>query len=84
MTGLDCLREELEKRGLSKAQINSKAVAVVLDVVARSGDKYTQMWKSEEEASKHERELENAIMRAKSRLQDLEMLITRTRYREPS
>ena len=75
MTGLDCLREELEKRGLSKAQINSKVAAVVLDVVARSGDKYTQMWKSEEEASKRERELEIAIMRAESRLQDLEIRI---------
>lgn len=75
MTGLDCLREELEKRGLSKAQINSKVAAVVLDVVARSGDKYTQMWKSEEEASKRERELKNAIMCAESRLQGLEISI---------
>lgn len=67
MTGLDCLRKELERRGLTKAQINSKVVPVVLDVVAQSGKKYTEMWKSEEEASKRERELLNTIMWAEEK-----------------
>lgn len=77
MTGLDCLREELEKRGLNKAQINSKVAAVVLDVVAQSGDKYTQMWKSEEETSKRERDALNAIMLAEHKEIDLKARIER-------
>lgn len=71
MTGLDCLREELEKRGMSKAQINSKAVAVVLDIVAQSGNKYTEMWKSEQDVSKRERDALNTIMWAENKEKDL-------------
>ena len=77
MTGLDCLREELEKRGLNKAQINSKVAAVVLDVVAQSGDKYTQMWKSEEETSKRERDALNTIKLAEHKEIDLNARIER-------
>ena len=77
MTGLDCLREELEKRGLNKAQINSKVAAVVLDVVAQSGDKYTQMWKSEEETSKRECDALNTIMQAEHKEIELNARIER-------
>lgn len=71
MTGLDCLREELASRGLSTQQINSKAVAVVLDVVAQSGNKYTEMWKSEQDVSKRERDALNTIMWAEHKEIDL-------------
>lgn len=52
MTGLDCLREEMRKRGLSSAQCESRTVAVVLDILAGSGDKYTKMWATENNESK--------------------------------
>lgn len=44
MTALDCLRDEMIKRGCSVAQTRSKTVAVVLDIVANSGNKYTRAW----------------------------------------
>lgn len=52
MTGLDCLREEMKKRGLNKAQIESQTAAVVLDIVANAGNKYAEMWEQENEATK--------------------------------
>ena len=51
MTGLDCLREEMEKRGCNKAQINSKVAAIVLDILSNAGDKYTKMVDQENELS---------------------------------
>jgi hypothetical protein len=42
MTGLECLRAELRKKGFSKGQTESKVVAGVLDIFAESGDKYKQ------------------------------------------
>lgn len=51
MTGLDCLRDELIKRGFSKSQVNSKVVPAVLDILAGSGTKYEDMWKDESDAS---------------------------------
>ena len=49
MTGLDCLREELKKRGLTKAQIMSSTVAVVLDVLSQTGTQFTDVVKAEQE-----------------------------------
>ena len=37
MTGLDCLREEMAKRGCTKSQIKSKTVGVVLDILSGTG-----------------------------------------------
>lgn len=71
MTGLDCLREEMEKRGLSKAQIESKTVAVVLDILANSGTKYTEMWEEESEKSKRLRAIEGIIRDRERDLDDL-------------
>ena len=58
MTSLDCLREELKRRGMINAQIESAVVAVVLDIVANSGDKYTKIREAEHETSKRLKELE--------------------------
>lgn len=57
MTGLDCLREEMEKRGCNKAQIESKTAAVVLDILSNSGTIYTDI----QEAEKRLSDLRNAI-----------------------
>lgn len=37
MTGLDCLKKEMAKRGCTKIQIESKVVAVVMDILAAEG-----------------------------------------------
>ena len=38
---LDELRMEMMNRGCTEIQVNSKAVAIALDVFSESGDKYT-------------------------------------------
>lgn len=43
MTGLDLLHKELADRGFSKAQINSKIVPAVLDILANAGTEYTDL-----------------------------------------
>lgn len=48
MTGLDCLREEMMNRGLTKQQCNSKTVAVVLDILANDGNNYQKTWECEQ------------------------------------
>lgn len=49
MTGLECLREEMKKRGMNKAQCDSKVAAVVLDILANTGNVYSDTWKAEQE-----------------------------------
>ncbi len=41
MTGLDCLKEELLKRGARKQQVESQIVPLVLDIVANSNGEFT-------------------------------------------
>lgn len=43
MTGLECLRAELLKRGFTKAQAESKAVLGVLEIVSGADGKYTEL-----------------------------------------
>ena len=62
MTGLDCLRAEMKNRGMKEVQINSKVAAVVLDILANSGTKYTDMVKEEEEESARLSELKNMVI----------------------
>lgn len=47
MTGLECLREELERRGATKNQINSVVVGMVLDIVSESGNIYQRTAEAE-------------------------------------
>lgn len=68
MTSLDCLREELKRRGMINAQIESAVVAVVLDIVANSGDKYTKIRKEEADTSKRLKELEWQVENAEREL----------------
>ena len=48
MTGLDMLKQEMLKRGCTKAQTESKLVAIVLDIVAEAGTAYTDLREAEE------------------------------------
>lgn len=49
MTGIECLREEMRNRGLTEAQINSKAVSVVIDILAQANGKYIELVELEHE-----------------------------------
>ena len=53
MTGLECLRTELRKRGFTNAQIEGKAASAiavaVLDIVANTDHVYSDMVKAERE-----------------------------------
>ena len=42
----------MASRGLTRVQIESKTVAVVLDILSKSGDKYQKMWETEQELTK--------------------------------
>lgn len=48
MTGLEMLKQEMLKRGCTKAQTESKLVAIVLDIVAETGTAYTDLREAEE------------------------------------
>lgn len=79
MTGLDLLREEMERRGLNKAQCTSKVAAVVLDILTESDGKYAEMAKEESKESQHLQDLrsEACVLEHKARtykcnLQELE------------
>ena len=82
MTGLDCLREEMEKRGLSKAQIESKTAAVVLDILANSGTKYTEMWKEEYGKSERLKSIERDIRDCERQLEHIKALISKAENEE--
>lgn len=68
-SGLELLREELKSRGLSYAQIHSKAVAVTLDVLANDGtDKYLQVYELEKTLER----LQEEIRKEKMKTQDMQ------------
>lgn len=83
MTGLECLYEEMKKRGCTDAQCKSKAVAVVLDIIANDGKQtYIDLYDAErrlqkaidltrrEEGYKEDAEKEYREIRAKSRAEE--------------
>lgn len=60
MTGIECLRAEMEKRGMTKSQQTSKVVAVVLDILSNTGTSYTSVYDAEQTLGKLQREIESA------------------------
>jgi len=50
MTGLECLRKELKLRGMTESQINSKVVAVTLDILSHADHStaFTEEWNAED------------------------------------
>lgn len=72
MTGLDCLRDELAERGLSKTQIESKSVAVVLDIIANTGERYTNLQAEEVHATNKLYKLERILEVKERELRELE------------
>lgn len=58
MTGLECLKEEMKRRGMNQAQCDSKVAAVVLDILSESGTQFTQEWQERKDLDDAWRELE--------------------------
>jgi len=56
MTGLECLHNELLKRGCNKMQLQSKVIPIILDIVANSGTKYQQIDGLQDEIKKLEKQ----------------------------
>ena len=65
MTGLECLREEMERRGATKTMIESKTAAMVLDIVANAPD---EICVKEQETEQRLESLRRAIERAEIEL----------------
>ena len=42
MTGLECLKEELQRRGCTKAQCESKVIAIVLDILTNAENNHEE------------------------------------------
>ena len=61
MTGLDCLKEELLKRGCTKQQADSKVVPVVLEILANNGTPYTEMEEAKNELSRIKNSIPDAL-----------------------
>lgn len=62
MTGRELLFKELRERGLTESQINSKAVAVVLDVIANDGrERYLNAKEVDEEVRRKQTQLKYDI-----------------------
>lgn len=60
MTGMECLKQEMEKRGATKSQIESKTLLMVVDILAQTGTAYLNARDAEEEAEKAKREAREA------------------------
>lgn len=76
MTGLEMLKQEMLKRGCTKAQTESKLVAIVLDIVSEAGTAYTDLREAEERmkeinnAEAALRKREKALGEAKEKFRD--------------
>ena len=70
MTGFELLKEELKKRGFTKQQVeNSKMLPTVLDIIAQSGDRYTNIVLLEKDI----RRLEDNITQLYRSIRDLKV-----------
>jgi hypothetical protein len=65
MTGLDCLKDELIKRGFTKQQADSKVVIGVLDIIAQADGQYIELgaMRDELERLRVQQELEQSKLR---------------------
>lgn len=58
MTGLELFKVEMRKRGLTENQINSKSVAVALDILSESSGTYLHIKEAEDELKELRRHIE--------------------------
>lgn len=76
MTGLECLYEELQKRGYKKQQIvNLKIIPVLLDIISNSGEMYQELdtlQKDVNRLKREKKEAENELSILESSISSLE------------
>lgn len=76
MTGLECLYEELQKRGYKKQQIvNLKIIPVLLDIISNSGGMYQELdtlQKDVNRLKREKKEAENELSILESSISSLE------------
>lgn len=70
MNGLDVVKEEMAKRGCHRMMIESKAVPIVLDIVAGTGYDYTNLYEARDEIEKAQEEANKAIKDAKKEAEE--------------
>ena len=69
MTGLECLKEELIRRGCNKSQVEAKVVPMILDIVANNN---TTVYQDTTEAEKKLSILRERLGRLEVRIADAE------------
>ena len=67
MTGLECLREEMKKRGCNNSQLNSKVIGIVLDIISGNENLYINIQEAKQELA-DERNTLSALRLAKDNL----------------
>lgn len=76
MTGLECLYEELQKRGYKKQQIvNLKIIPVLLDIISNSGGMYQELDTLQKDVNRlkmEKKEAEKELSNLKSSISSLE------------
>lgn len=81
MTGMECLKEEMLKRGCTKSQTESKTVAVVVDILAQTGTHYLQEFE-ENERINAERATARAFIRRATEEREEARLVRQQAYEE--
>ena len=77
MTGRENLIEELRSRGATKAQLNSKLIPLMLEILSESDGEYLRIYELEQEIASKERNLQALqanIQIAKHKLEDFRKL----------
>lgn len=72
MTGLECLREELKKRGYNDHNVNGKLVAAVLDILSNTDHIYSDMVKAEQELDAVRKDVKRKSIKYRQREFELE------------
>lgn len=82
MTGLECLKEEMKRRGMSQSQCDSKVTAVVLDILAETGTQFTKEWQDGRDIDAAWRAIEKercAVERERNGLRGYELRLEQAR-----
>lgn len=71
---LEELKQEMIKRGRPKSQVNSKTVALVLDILADSGTAFIDAWEAEEKTRVETARLESERQSLKRQIDEYEKM----------
>lgn len=72
MTGLECLRAEMRRRGATPNQITSKAVGMVLDIISESKDTYINIAEAEQYRTNIRNQIDGSVLELRSMRRSIE------------